>query len=80
MKISMELPKILSFDDYHEIGDFADRFNELTGGKPKLKFDEIIGTSDYGYKALFYFGGKDKAYKAIRKAYEKSVKENDGES
>jgi hypothetical protein len=74
MKLSFKLPYIMYFDDYHEISDFVDRINELTGGKPKLKYTEIMGESDYGYKALFYVGKQDKAYKAMLKAYNETFK------
>lgn len=77
MRISLKLPYIMYFDDYHEIYNFVDRFNEMTGGKPKLKFTEIMGESDYGYQALFYVGKQDKQYKAVLKAYKDSNKEND---
>lgn len=73
MKVSLNFPYIMYFDDYHEIYDFVDRFNELTGGKT-LKFTEIMGESDYGYKALFYVGKQDKRYKDVLKAYKLSVK------
>lgn len=76
MKISLKLPYIMHFDDYHEIRDFVEHVNELTGGKPKLKYTEVMGQSDYGYKALFYVGKQDKRYKAVLKAYEESVKED----
>ena len=79
-KLSFKLPQIMYFDDYHEIYHFVDRINELTGGSPKLKFTEIMGESDYGYKALFYVGAQDKAYKACLKAYKESIKEDDDES
>jgi hypothetical protein len=79
MKITIKVTYIMYFDDYHEIYEFVDRFNDLTGGKSKLKFTEIMGESDYGYKALFYFGKQDKAYKNALKAYRESVKEDDYE-
>jgi hypothetical protein len=77
MKITLNVPYIMYFNDYHEIVDFADRFNELTGGKPKLKYTEIMGESDYGYKALFYFNKQDRAYKAVLAEYKASIKDED---
>lgn len=62
----------MHFEDYHEIGYFADRFNEMTN--LKLKFTEIMGESDYGYTALFYVNRQDRKYKAILKRYKESLK------
>ena len=71
----------MSFDDYHQISDFIDRFNELTGGNPKLKYTEIMSENDYGYKALFYVGNQDKKYKSVLKSYKDSIREeNSNES
>lgn len=77
MKITLNIPYIMYFDDYHQIREFADRFNEMTNNKPKLKFTEVMGESDYGYHALFYFGKQDKAYKAALKAYRDEYRKND---
>jgi len=74
MKVSLKLPYIMYFEDYHEIHNFVDRVNELTGGKTKLKYTEIMNESDYGYKALFYVGKQDKKYKAALKAYRDEFK------
>jgi len=73
MKISLNVPCTMHFDDYHQIYEFVDRINEL-GGKPKLKFTEIQGESDYGYVALFYVNKQDKAYKSCLKRYKESLK------
>lgn len=74
MKISVKIPNIMYFNDYHEISDFADKFQNLTG--VKLKFTEIMNCSDYGYKALFYIGKQDKAYKTMLKSYQESMKKD----
>lgn len=79
MKVSLKIPYVMHFNDYHEIRDFVDRFNELTGGKPKLKYTEIQGESDYGYVALFYFGKQDRLYKVVLNGYRSSQQEEEDE-
>lgn len=67
MKIKFNIPCIMHFDDYHEIEDFADRFNSMIGEKGKLKHNEI--DADYGYDVIFYFNKQDAAYKALLKKH-----------
>jgi len=75
MKISLNIPCVMHFNDYQEIRDFVKRVNELTGDKPKLKFTEITSDSDFGYDALFYFNKQDKAYTTVLEEWKKSIKE-----
>lgn len=70
--IKIKLPYVMDFDDYHEIKEFVARFKEISN--VKLKFTEIMCDSDYGYKAIFYIGKQDKAYKNLIKKYKQDIK------
>ena len=75
--VLLNLPSILSFQDYHEIRNMEDNFNELTVGRTRIKSEEL-GFYDGSYQAIFYLK-KDKDYKQMVKEMYLFLKEADEE-
>lgn len=73
-KVSINIPVIMNFDDYHEVDYVRDYFNQLVSSK-KIKSKELF-SSDYGYTAIFYFK-QDNEYKRLVKEYKILNKEEE---
>ena len=73
-KALLNLPTVLTFDDYHEINLATDMFNELVCGQ-KIKAKEI-GYCGGGYNAIFYLK-QDKEFQALRKQLMADIKEEE---
>lgn len=69
--VLLNLPAILTFSDYHEIAPMRDYFNELIGGKLKIRSKEL--NYNGGYEAVFYIK-QDEEYKRFIKAYKSAFK------
>ena len=70
--VLLNVPVILTFRDYHEIGYVEDYFNELISNK-KIKSKEITVCGEE-YAAIFYFT-QDEDYKRLIKEYKRLNKE-----
>lgn len=71
-KVLINIPMILSFDDYHEIDHVKNFYNQLISNK-KIKSKELF-SNNYGYSAIFYFK-QDDEYKRLIKEYKQLNKE-----
>ena len=64
-KVSLNMPIILDFGDYHEIKYVQDYFNKVIAGKRKIKSKELATPFGY-YYAIFYFKKDNKYHKLIK--------------
>jgi hypothetical protein len=70
-KVLCNIPVIMTFDDYHEIGYIQDYLNQLMADK-KIKSKELSYCG--AYAAIFYFK-QDAEFEAMVKEYERLNKE-----
>ena len=70
-QVTLNLPMIMEFRDYHDINFFCSQMNELVIGK-KIKAEELgcVGK----YLAIFYIEKND-AYKKLREETMVEIKE-----
>jgi len=75
MKISINLPTVVSFSDYHEIPWFQDELRKII---PGVKVSEIGATHEY--HAIVYLGRKSEpSVQALIKNVEKQIREYEAE-
>jgi hypothetical protein len=67
-ELKMNLPKILSFVDYHEIKYIEKYINEFVSKDTQIKSKEIMGLGSKEYYAIFYLE-KDEVYDALIKEF-----------
>ena len=75
-QVSLNIPVILTFDDYHEIKYVQEYFNQLVKGK-KIKSKELAYID--AYAAIFYFT-QDDEYKHLVKEHKHLSESFDYES
>lgn len=75
-EVMVNLPTILTFEDYHEIDSALDLFNNIMCKKIKAK--ELFSNNGY-YYAIFYLK-QDKEYRLMVKEHENSNRHLDDES
>lgn len=52
-EVLLNLPIVLTFEDYHELPQFAANINALISGKSRIKYEEL-GTLAGKYIGIFY--------------------------
>lgn len=73
-KALLNVPAILTFEDYHQIDYVLNYVNELLG--EKLKAKELPEMMDREYAAIFYFK-QDDEYKALVKEHSEIWKDDE---
>ena len=74
MKIN--LPIILSFDDYHEFRACGQIINKVISAPTKIKYEELGDINDGLYHAIFYVNRDEKFKKLIKEFNEREDAEN----